>query len=75
MFDNVIAANPGEVVPVAKLVFHLGEFASVLLLEIGAKLSFSASTVLKPCMPFNALNVRVEQRQASFPSCVAESIL
>ena len=36
LFGDVIAAEPGEVIPVAELVFHFGEFVAVLFIEIGA---------------------------------------
>src|ERR1043166_4854846 len=36
LVDNVIAAEPHEVVQVAKMIFHFSELASVLLLEVRA---------------------------------------
>jgi len=36
LLDDMVAANPGEVVPVAHLVFHFGELVAALLFEIGA---------------------------------------
>ena len=36
LLDDVIAAEPGEVVPVAHLVFHFGQLATVLLLQVCA---------------------------------------
>ncbi len=32
----MVAANPGEIIPIAHLVFHFGQFAAVILFEIGA---------------------------------------
>ena len=36
LLDDVVAADPGEVVPVAHLVFHFSELAAVGLLEVRA---------------------------------------
>src|SRR5436309_3230513 len=38
LLDDVIAANPGEVIPIAHLIFHFGELASVLFFQIGARM-------------------------------------
>ena len=38
LLANVVAANPGEVVPVAHLVFHFGELAAVLGFQFGARM-------------------------------------
>ena len=34
LLDDVVAANPDEVIPVAHLVFHFGELAAGLLLRV-----------------------------------------
>src|SRR5438445_6790642 len=38
LLDDVIATNPSEVVPIAHLIFHLGELAPVMLVQLGAAL-------------------------------------
>src|SRR5207249_9857686 len=39
LFTDVIAAEPDKVIPVAHLIFHLGDFSSVLFLEFGARVN------------------------------------
>src|SRR5213594_1934339 len=34
LLDDMIAAEPNEIIPIAHLVFHLGEFAPSLLFEV-----------------------------------------
>ena len=36
LFDDVVAADPDEVIPVAHLVFHFGQLASCLLFQFSA---------------------------------------
>jgi len=37
LLNDVVAANPDKVIPVAHLIFHLGQFATVFLLQLGAR--------------------------------------
>src|SRR5438034_10559592 len=37
LFDNMVAAEPNEVIPVAHLIFHFSERTAILLLELFAR--------------------------------------
>jgi len=38
LFANVVAAKPDEIVPIAHLIFHFGQGAALLLLQVSAEL-------------------------------------
>ena len=73
LLGDMVSADPDEVIPVAHLVFHFGQFASVLLFQVGtlanpwgvavpvnaSRNNITYGTVLKPLDGFDVARLMV----------------